>query len=284
MRVADREPSPDCASRESCSCMDLFDAFYSVYILVIFAFTACKVKLSCSAAKISITRREIKLRSRGMDMIFSCGFFLLTALLLFAFLRDTWRAECQKDTRYEKMNQVAGVVMFLAIVQSLILFTRSIFICQAHCQARRRKRMDPHELSSDEEDNDEFLRSVTARNRRIREQRENSEGERGAEAGINNRDHLVNQIRSMISQNSRRRNILSQLGDIERRLYEATQKSRQLSLKRYVQSLKEHRYKDYEMKDPEMPNCTICLITFAPEDNVIAFSCDPKHYFHSKCG
>ena len=32
-----------------------------------------------------------------------------------------------------------------------------------------------------------------------------------------------------------------------------------------------------------MPDCTICLVTFEPEDDIVAFSCDPKHYFHAKC-
>ena len=33
-----------------------------------------------------------------------------------------------------------------------------------------------------------------------------------------------------------------------------------------------------------MPDCTICLVNFASEDEVIVFSCDSKHYFHTKCG
>ena len=69
------------------------------------------------------------------------------------------------------------------------------------------------------------------------------------EAAANHRTELVNQIRSMINQNARRRNILSQLGDIERRLYDATQKSRQLSLRRYISSLEQQKYGNYEHKD-----------------------------------
>ena len=32
-----------------------------------------------------------------------------------------------------------------------------------------------------------------------------------------------------------------------------------------------------------MPDCPICLVTFAPDDEIIAYECDPKHYFHAKC-
>lgn len=95
---------------------------------------------------------------------------------------------------------------------------------------------------------------------------------------------MLNQIRDMINQNSRRRTILNQLGDIERRLFDATTKSRQLSLKRYIKNLSHMKHSEYGQKADDMPDCTICLIMFAPEDKIMAFQCDPKHYFHSKCG
>ena len=40
----------------------------------------------------------------------------------------------------------------------------------------------------------------------------------------------------------------------------------------------------YNGKDPEMPDCTICLLNFEPEDEIVIFSCEAKHYFHKKCG
>jgi len=33
-----------------------------------------------------------------------------------------------------------------------------------------------------------------------------------------------------------------------------------------------------------MPDCLICLVTFVADDELLVFACDPKHYFHSKCG
>ena len=112
-------------------------------MLVIFAYTACKVNLSCKVNRISMTRRAIKQKSRSFDLFFSIIFVILTALLLFSFLKDTRRKECQTDTRFEKMNQVAGVLMFLSVVQSLILLTRSIFICNKYCKAKKRRHANP---------------------------------------------------------------------------------------------------------------------------------------------
>ena len=33
-----------------------------------------------------------------------------------------------------------------------------------------------------------------------------------------------------------------------------------------------------------MADCSICLINFHSDDEILVFSCDSKHYFHSKCG
>ena len=95
---------------------------------------------------------------------------------------------------------------------------------------------------------------------------------------------MLRRIREVVHQNEHRRNILSQIGDIEQRLLEATKRSRQLSLQRYFDSLQHMRYEEYSHKDTETPDCTICLINFQPSEEIIVFSCDCKHYFHDKCG
>ena len=61
------------------------------------------------------------------------------------------------------------------------------------------------------------------------------------------------------------------MGDIERRLLEATEKSRQLSLRRYIANLQNLTHSEYQHKDADMPDCTICLITFAPSDEIVVF-------------
>ena len=40
----------------------------------------------------------------------------------------------------------------------------------------------------------------------------------------------------------------------------------------------------HDEKDTDMPECSICLVSFVPDDEIILFSCDKKHYFHRKCG
>ena len=147
------------------------------------------------------------------------------------------------------------------------------------CRASRRLAQEPPLLSSDEEDDKEFI-GILERNREEREfDRRNDE-----EANMNPRQAFLQQIQGIISQNERRRNILGQLEDVERRLLEATEKSRKLSLERYKNSLKCICYEEYQQKDEDMPDCSICLINFEPTDEIIVFNCDPKHYFHKNCG
>ena len=51
-----------------------------------------------------------------------------------------------------------------------------------------------------------------------------------------------------------------------------------------MESLKCVIHSEYMLKDPDMPECTICLSNFHDSDQIIVFSCDEKHYFHVKCG
>ena len=154
-------------------------------------------------------------------------------------------------------------------MQDFFILARVIYVCNRCCRASRRRKQDPPLLSSDEEDDAEFLRDV-----QNRDARRGGRHPRGLVAldssdempDFDPRNILLHQIRDIITQNARRRHILGQLGDIERRLLEATEKSRKLSLKRYVQSLEQTSHESYLHKDPDMPDCTICLITFAPED------------------
>ena len=43
-------------------------------------------------------------------------------------------------------------------------------------------------------------------------------------------------------------------------------------------------YGEYQNKDTEMTDCVICLLGFQNEDDALVLPCDPKHYFHQKCG
>ena len=51
-----------------------------------------------------------------------------------------------------------------------------------------------------------------------------------------------------------------------------------------MKNLKQTCLKDYGLKDRDMPDCPICLVTFVEDDDLIVFACDPKHYFHKTCG
>ena len=65
---------------------------------------------------------------------------------------------------------------------------------------------------------------------------------------------------------------------------EATDKLQKILLKRYVEQLVNMSYADYHMKDPDMPDCSICLVKFENSDEIVVYDCDQKHYFHKQCG
>ena len=44
------------------------------------------------------------------------------------------------------------------------------------------------------------------------------------------------------------------------------------------------KFSEYEFKDTDMPDCSICLVNFEPKDEIVVYECDPKHYFHKDCG
>ena len=114
------------------------------------------------------------------------------------------------------MNQVAQVIMFLAVIHDIFLLTMAIMVCRKHCQASSRKKLDPPQLSSDEEDDAEFLR-------RDREGPVQPAEESSDEfPDFDPRNILISQIRDIISTNSRRRNLLGSVANVERRLLDAT--------------------------------------------------------------
>lgn len=145
------------------------------------------------------------------------------------------------------MMKVCQLIMFFVTVASLYHLSVAIIVCHKRIQTVRKLRKDPPELSSDEEDDREFFRNReadrAARERereREREQEENrannneinrneQERRRARIHALHNHEPfdvgsiLMNQIRQIIDTSSRRRHILGQMHDIERRLLEATQ-------------------------------------------------------------
>ena len=81
----------------------------------------------------------------------------------------------------------------------------------------------------------------------------------------------------------RRNRIIRRLGRIEERLADVTLKAHRICLQNYISSLESVDLKDYDQKDAEMTDCSICLICFEASEKITVFPCDPKHYFHKKC-
>ena len=107
------------------------------------------------------------------------------------------------------MLKVSQVIMFLVGASGIYLFVVSIAMCHKKCKTMQKLRRDPPELSSDEEDDKEFITNLDAQ--RAAHDHENG-GAPGAlrrnqqnNLGLDVRDILMNQIRDIIDTTSRRR-------------------------------------------------------------------------------
>ena len=105
-----------------------------------------------------MTRRELKVQSRQVDLLFGVLFQVATGFMIFGFLRDHMRDECQKDKRFERMDKVTQVIMFLASITSIYILLKALGAIHKFCQRASRMKLDPPRLSSDEEDDSEYLR------------------------------------------------------------------------------------------------------------------------------
>lgn len=163
LRVSETTLSPNCASKNSCNCLDLFDGAYSIHVLLMFFYSAFRVKLGCKGYRSPImSRRELKVHSRQVDLVFGVLFTVLTSVIAYGFFKDFIREECRHDTRYIRMIKISQLIMFLVSVSGLYLAFLAIAVCHKRIQVMRRLRRDPPELSSDEEDDQEFLESLDA--------------------------------------------------------------------------------------------------------------------------
>ena len=107
LQVSDSTPTPSCEETKACNCLDLFSAFHTVHVLIMFFYSVLRVKIGCKGAKVKTTRRVLKTQSRNVDFYFGILFQIFTALMLLGFLLDMERSECHEDARYQKMSHVA---------------------------------------------------------------------------------------------------------------------------------------------------------------------------------
>ena len=140
-------------------------------------YTLLRLRLGCRGFKGSqFTRRVLKVQSRQLDLIFG---FLLTVpniLTAFGFTRDALREECSEDKRSQAMMKAAMGIMFIVSVSGSYLFVLALVSCNKTCQTRRKLRKEPPELSSDENDDIEFIEAIIA-NRAAEDRRRNEQDE-----------------------------------------------------------------------------------------------------------
>ena len=83
-------------------------------------------------------------------------------MVAYGFARDSLRAECGEDKRYQSMMKVSLAIIILVGLSGLYLFILALASCFKQCQTRCRRRKKPAELSSDEEDDKQFLATARA--------------------------------------------------------------------------------------------------------------------------
>ena len=79
--------------------------------------------------------------------------------MIYGFLRDHTREECKNDKRFERMEKVTQVIMFLAAITDIYILMKALGVIHKYCQNANRKKLDPPRLSSDEEDDADYLRN-----------------------------------------------------------------------------------------------------------------------------
>ena len=62
------------------------------------------------------------------------------------------------------MDKVTQVIMFLAAVTDIYMLSKALGVIHKYCQISNRKKLDPPRLSSDEEDDAEYLRNFQRNN------------------------------------------------------------------------------------------------------------------------
>lgn len=71
----------------------------------------------------------------------------------------------------------------------------------------------------------------------------------------------------------------SRIQRINNHISYAAKKTHDHALKAYIMTLIHVPYGNYNEVVPGA-NCVICQQEFKPDDEIVVFKCDPKHYFH----
>ena len=118
-------------------------------------------------------------------------------MIAYGFARDSLREECGDDKRYKSMMQVSLAIIILVCLSGLYLFILALAACFKQCRARCRRRKGVSELSSDEEDDKQFLSAT-----RVSDNRDANATNTATEQSRNHTDSnmLLSQIRGVFGE------------------------------------------------------------------------------------
>lgn len=139
----------------------LVSIVFYVYTSLIAIQMIVRTNLGCRQIDLALatrTRSEIKRKSRSITAIFGSGILILTIFLMICFTSDTISNECQEDIRFKKLFKLTLAIVTFISTYGLYYLISSIKVCKKFQSSYVRRRKDPVELSSDEEDDWEFLR------------------------------------------------------------------------------------------------------------------------------
>ena len=96
------------------------------------------MKVGFKSAKTYMTRRELKIFRRQTGCIFGFLFQIPSSIMIYGFLKDTIREACKEDVRFQRMDQVSQVIMFLVGVSGMYFLILAIICAHLLCRARTR--------------------------------------------------------------------------------------------------------------------------------------------------
>ena len=124
----------------------------------------------------TLNRREIKVRSRTIDIFFCPLFMIVIAGMIASYIVDLRREECGEDARFQQMLPHVQIVIFFSCVLLVVVFMCFLFAvtkeCEKSCAKCKRGADENAGLSSDEEDEVERRKQIDAF-RRAQEERRN---------------------------------------------------------------------------------------------------------------
>ena len=137
--------------------------FFSLYLVLVFVQTIFRLKLSCRVNHTDVTRREIKNTLRQGSILFGILFTFIIIGLIRSYVIELKRDDCDSVPEFVEVRQVGSMIITMSTIISLFMFFSMCYTCYGGYQRFKAKKANPAHLSSDEEDDAEFISGIRDR-------------------------------------------------------------------------------------------------------------------------